>query len=225
MCFSATASFVTAGITGAIGLATITQPRAFRQAPLAAIPLLFSVQQAVEGMLWLTLADAGGSGLPSLLTYVYLSFALAFWPVFAPLSVWLIEQRPFRRAIMGACMLIGAGVALYFIVSVLNLPHVARIQDGHIVYLVNAATPFAVGGLYLFATGIALMLSSYRAVALMGAVVFGGSVVSYFLYSDAYVSVWCFFAAGSSVLLFLQFYWLGLANGVTAPDVGPAPTS
>jgi hypothetical protein len=135
--------------------------------------------------------------------------------LFAPLSVWLIEPQPARRSIMAACAAIGACVAIYFAVSVLNLPHVAQIEAGHIVYLVGATTPLSVGGFYLFATGIALLLSSYRVVALMGAVVFVGSVVSYFFYSNAYVSVWCFFAAASSILLFLHFYRQRAANGLS----------
>jgi hypothetical protein len=149
MCFSAEASFISAAITGVIGVVTITQPRTFREAPLAAIPLLFSVQQGVEGMLWLTLADTGPGVLSSLLTHVYLGFALAFWPVYAPVSAWLIEPQSARRGAMAACSLIGVGVALYFVFSVLTLPHTARIDGGHIVYTVGAAAPFSVGGISL----------------------------------------------------------------------------
>jgi hypothetical protein len=208
MCFSAEASFVSAAITGMIGLATIAQPRTLREVPIAAIPLLFSAQQAVEGTLWLTLPGAGEGLLSSLLTHVYLSFALAFWPVFAPLTAWLIEPQSDRRWAMAVCALVGVGVALYFVASVLMLPHTARIDGGHIVYTVGATAPFSVGGLYLFATGIALALSSYRPVALMGAIVFLGSVASYVFYHHAFVSVWCFFAAASSVLLLVHFYRL-----------------
>lgn len=208
MCFSADASFISAAITGVIGVATITQPRTIREMPLAAMPLLFSVQQAVEGILWLTLPAAGEGVLSSLLTHLYLGFALAFWPVYAPVSAWLIEPRSARRLAMAACLLVGVGVALYFVFSVLTLPHAARIDGGHIVYTVGVAAPFSVGGLYLFATGIALALSSYRPVALMGVIVFVGSVASYAFYYHAFVSVWCFFAAASSILLLVHFYRL-----------------
>jgi hypothetical protein len=217
MCFSASASFISAGITGAIGLATVTQVRTWREAPLAAMPLSFSAQQAIEGALWLTLPHGGDDGLSSALTHAYLGFALAFWPVFAPVAVWLIEREQMRRSIMAACAVIGVGVALHFVYSVLAQPHVAQVRGNHIVYLVNTTSPLSVGGLYLFATGIALMLSSYRAVALMGAIVFLGSIASFYFYYEAYVSVWCFFAAGSSILLFVHFYRQRLAHVRQSP--------
>ena len=55
MCFSASASFVTAAITGAIGIVTLTRVNEPRELPFAATPLLFALQQAVEGLLWLNL--------------------------------------------------------------------------------------------------------------------------------------------------------------------------
>ena len=54
-CFSATASFVTVGTTTAVGIACLSKVRQWRELPLASLPLIFAVQQAVEGCLWLTL--------------------------------------------------------------------------------------------------------------------------------------------------------------------------
>jgi hypothetical protein len=42
----------------------------------------------------------------------------------------------------------------------------------------------------------------------MGVIVFVGSVASYAFYYHAFVSVWCFFAAASSILLLVHFYRL-----------------
>ena len=54
MCFSATASF-SAGVV-LIGLGTLTLRAAShpRELLLAAIPLLFGMQQVIEGAIWLT---------------------------------------------------------------------------------------------------------------------------------------------------------------------------
>jgi UDP-N-acetylmuramyl pentapeptide phosphotransferase/UDP-N-acetylglucosamine-1-phosphate transferase len=49
------------------------------------------------------------------------------------------------------------------------------------------------------------MLSSHRAIALGGVVIFMGSVVSYWMYWNAFTSVWCFFAAITSALVILHF--------------------
>jgi hypothetical protein len=42
-------------------------------------------------------------------------------------------------------------------------------------------------------------------IAASGLVVFLGSVVSYWMYWNAFVSVWCFFAAIASGLIILHF--------------------
>jgi hypothetical protein len=85
MCFSATASFATAVVVGTIGIVAIALTAKPRELPLASIPLLLAVQQAAEGTLWLTLPVAPKSAVTSLMTNMYLFFALVFWPVFSPL--------------------------------------------------------------------------------------------------------------------------------------------
>jgi hypothetical protein len=66
-------------------------------------------------------------------------------------------------------------------------------------------TPVTVGLVYLLATTLALLLSSHRAVVLFGAIVFAGSLFAYFVYAEALVSVWCFFAAVGSVVIAVHF--------------------
>jgi hypothetical protein len=57
MCFSALASFTAAA--GLLGIGTVTVRRAgAARAAYAAIPLLFGIQQLLEGMLWLTFPTA-----------------------------------------------------------------------------------------------------------------------------------------------------------------------
>jgi len=51
MCFSATASFAVAGASGLAGAFTISRAKKLREVPLAAIPLVFAAQQAIEGSL------------------------------------------------------------------------------------------------------------------------------------------------------------------------------
>jgi len=54
MCFSATASFVAGTSLSAIGVATIRKAERRSELPFAMIPLLFGIQQLVEGIIWLT---------------------------------------------------------------------------------------------------------------------------------------------------------------------------
>ena len=202
MCFSATASFVACGATGAVGLVTIVRARGANELPLAAIPLLFSAQQGVEGLLWLTLPIAPGDPASSLLTNLFLLIAAVFWPVFGPFAVLLIEPEAFRRRLMGGCLAAGAGVAGYTLWHGLSSLPTASIVDGHIVYSGEPGLSYAIVFLYLMATGMAPLLSSRRIVSLFGAMVMLGTFVTYAFYWEAFISVWCFFAAlGSAVIL------------------------
>jgi len=49
------------------------------------------------------------------------------------------------------------------------------------------------------------MLSSWRTVAMPGAIVMAGCITAYILYWEAFASVWCFFAAGASVVILGHF--------------------
>lgn len=207
MCFSASASFVTAGITGVIGIAALARVSEPRELPLAATPLLFALQQGVEGLLWLDLPLAPGGSLATALTFLFLFFAEAFWPVYAPVAVWLIEPDRRRRLPMAVCIGLGTAVAFYLLWWILGHPRPATILDGHIVYGTDDRQPYSVGLAYLAATCLPPLLSSRRTVVVLGTIVLAGLVVAYAFYWEAFVSVWCFFAAAASVAILCHFEW------------------
>jgi len=205
MCFSATASFIAAGVTGVAGAVALTRTTERRDWPLAAVPLFFAAQQSVEGLLWLTLPVAPDGPEATGLTLVFLLFAEVFWPVYAPLAALLIEPERWRRRLMLACTVAGAGVGVWFLGWIISRPHSAAIVGSHIVYTTGQPQSDLVGFGYLAATGLALLLSSHRAVVALGVIVLAGSVAAYLLYWEAFVSVWCFFAAVASGIIVFYF--------------------
>lgn len=205
MCFSATASFVTAGVTGVAGLLAITRVTHKRELALAAMPLVFAMQQSIEGLLWLHLPQGAGDPAVRTLTLAFLFFAEPFWPVFAPLAALQVETDTRRRQVMLACAVLGACVSAYLLWSILTRVHGAVIEDGHIMYLNDHRSREAIGLAYLAATAVPFLVSSRRAIAAMGAVLLAGSVTAYIFYWNHYVSVWCFFAAAGSVVLLAHF--------------------
>jgi hypothetical protein len=206
MCFSATASFITASVTGAVGIAAILQAREAREIPLAAMPLFFAAQQFFEGALWLTLPEAPAGTLTSIATHAFLIFALVFWPIYAPAAALALEVEPQRRWAMTMILVLGIGVAAYFVLQLIRFPHIAQIEGGHISYGI-ANTPLSIGGAYLVATTLPLLLSSFGAVAVLGLLVLTGSIVTYAGYQESFISVWCFFAAAASVVIAGHFAW------------------
>lgn len=207
MCFSASASFVTAGITGTIGFVVLTRVTEPRELPLAVTPLFFAFQQGIEGLLWLDLPIAPDGSLARVLTFLYLVFAEAFWPLYAPMAVWLIEPNENRRLLVVVCLGVGAGVGAYLLWWVVGQPHLAIILDSHIVYRTEYQQPVAIRVAYLAATGLPLLLSSQRTIVVLGTIVLAGLLVAYLFYWEAFISVWCFFAAAASATILCHFEW------------------
>jgi hypothetical protein len=74
MCFSATASFSAAVVIGSVGIVTLRAAAVkhdYRILALAALPLLFALQQVVEGLLWLDLAAPEPGALRGVLVHAF----------------------------------------------------------------------------------------------------------------------------------------------------------
>ena len=111
MCFSATASFI-AGITLSVaGVAALKRTEAKTELPFAAIPLLFGIQQLIEGVIWLTFSY-DTPFLKQTLTYVYAGFSHVLWPIYVPLAVGILEAVRWRKRAIFAFGVAGVAVAL-----------------------------------------------------------------------------------------------------------------
>lgn len=205
MCFSATASFVTAGVTGIIGIASLMRASDRSQLLLAAVPVVFGTQQVIEGLLWLNLPMASDRAGVSTLTLLFLLFAEVFWPVYMPLAVLLIEPDARRRTLMLPWLALGAAVATYLAWGILARPLGASILGEHVVYVTDNKFSFAAGVAYVGVIAIPFVLSTQRIIGLFGTVVLAGWATAYFFYWEALVSVWCFFAAAASTVILLHF--------------------
>src|SRR5688572_15982016 len=84
MCFSAEASFVASACLGAAGIVSLKVNKEPGQVLLAVIPLIFSVQQLAEGMLWLSFSHPDFLVSRQFFTYSFLVFSLMVWPVWLP---------------------------------------------------------------------------------------------------------------------------------------------
>ncbi len=205
MCFSAEASFLAAAATGIAGVAALSRTDNRQQWPLAAMPLFFSAQQLIEGFLWRSLPPLPGDTEAALWSGLFLLFAMVFWPVYAPLSVWLIEPDAKRRQWMMISIGSGIIVSAYFIWSLRAVPQLASIDSGHIVYSGDPDMPSIFRLMYPVATCGAAAFSSFRTIRLLGLILIVSSLIAYAVYWHAFASVWCYFAAAASCVIVLQF--------------------
>ncbi|HET9434051.1 MAG TPA: DUF6629 family protein [Chitinophagaceae bacterium] len=99
MCFSAGASFGAAAVLSIVGAVAIIKARTVPEGMFAAIPFIFSIQQVAEGMLWLSFNNDDIPGR-SFFTYVFLVFAIIFWPIWIPLTTCFLEKDETRKKIL-----------------------------------------------------------------------------------------------------------------------------
>jgi len=200
-------------VLGTIGVIAVVKAKTNPQRLFATIPLIFAVQQATEGILWLTLKDPSLATWQPLLTHIYLVFAMAVWPLWVPLTIRLLEKDARRKKTMNVLVTIGAIVAV-IVVLVLSLYPVEVMTpvclscpfsatpslNQHLHYrftfppipkgLISAFTM-----LYILATIITPFISSIKKMKWLGFVFLATYMFAVILYNGFVISVWCFFAA------------------------------
>ena len=211
MCFSATASFVAGSTLSAIGVAAIREAKDRRDVPFAMIPLLFGVQQLIEGALWLTFAHEAPQ-LQRMTTYGYSIFSHVLWPIYVPFAFRFLETVPWRRTAMLWFQIAGLAVGLYLLYFLVTAPVVATVIEGHIVYESPHFYILAVMALYLASTCVTGFFSAHKFVRLFGVLALLSFLLSWVAYARALVSVWCFFAAILSLLIFLHLRYRQLGG-------------
>jgi hypothetical protein len=222
MCFSATASFGASAVIGVIG---VSKAKTKPQQLFATIPLIFAFQQLAEGLLWLSLKNADMASWQSLLTYLYLVFAMSVWPLCVPLTIRLLEKDVRSKKLMNVLVGIGAlvGICAVLVLSLypvramtpvcLSCPFSSTsFLNQHLHYEFsfpsvpkNLIVAFNV--LYIMATIITPFISGIKKMKWLGI----GALVSYLFavifYNGFVLSVWCFFAA----LLSFVVLWIILS--------------
>lgn len=176
---------------------------------MAAFPLLFGIQQWLEGMVWLTL-ESGGDVRPYALGFLFFAFFL--WPFWVPLATWQLESVARRRAWLAWITLLGLlfGALLYLPLVLDGSRMQAMIVQHSIAYPARMITDELVPrpvccALYVMLTSLPLLFSSMRALRPLGILVLISTLVSLYFFRYAFVSVWCLFAALLSLYL-LHFF-------------------
>ena len=207
MCFSATGSFAVAGLILAVGAATIDRNVHPPLRMFAAIPVLFAAQQVAEGTVWLS-RDGALPGLVQVLAvYVFLGVALAIWPVWMPLSLWMAERDPRRRRTLGALLGLGVMVSIAALFVLTRWQPTATVEGHSIRYHFAGTSDTWIKALllvaYTLATVAPLYVSTVRLTRVIGAALMVSLIASILIQRNVLTSVWCFFAAIVSVLFFL----------------------
>ncbi len=202
MCYSAEASFASAAVLGAGGIWTLSRQLEPAERPLARIPLLFAVQQFVEGLVWVGVVN-DEPVLTLVFSHVFAFFALFLWPIYVPLAVLRVEPSDGRRRIQEALFVVGLCVAVFLSGSLVRHPLATDLTDGHLAYHMSLPMLYESLGLYFVAVS-APCFSSFGYLRVFGALLLVALAGSLWAHAEEFVSLWCFFAALLSVLILLH---------------------
>jgi hypothetical protein len=204
MCFSAVASFGAGSVLCVAGVITTQKVQSKVQLAFAAIPFLFGLQQFTEGFVWLSLTHQQYAHWQQTATHAFLFFAQALWPVWIPFAALLFEDKqPEKNRIF--CFFI-----LGFLLSVTEIFYLsthhteARIYGHHIEYLNTYPKPFIIISMVVYGitTLIPCFISSFKKMRWFAIILASSLLFTNFFYKAWLLSVWCFFAALLSIIIY-----------------------
>lgn len=200
MCFSEQASFTAAAV---LTLISVFSFKAVRNNPkyyaLASIPLFFGLQQAAEGVQWLQFKGHWGTlEEASLARNIYVFFAFCFWPAWIPISFYSAESETKSKKWLLLLSLAGSAFALYMAAHAfpsISVPHERSIYyETAIVY--NALYP------YIILVTLPWFFSTLPKMTIIGILFTFALFLAAYIYQATFLSVWCFFAALVSLLIY-----------------------
>lgn len=223
MCFSAVASYSAAAALIPIGTAAITittKKKQYSWIPVAAMPLLFGIQQFIEGKVWNGM-DSGDIDSAKLWALGFLFFSHALWPAYSPFMVWNLEKKEVRKKIALAIMILGI-----FLGAISYIPFIFE-PERYLPTVINCRLDYATSvllgqlptrGIYLIVVLGCFFVSSRKEIVRYGAMIAVSIVVTFAFWKFAFVSVWCFWAAlVSSYLLYVLYKLPSLAQSSESP--------
>lgn len=210
MCFSATSSFIASGVIGAIGIATLRHVREPRALLFAAVPMLFAVHQFTEGWVWLGLEGHIGKVGFDHVAFLFMLYAQGILPLLMPAAVALMEPPGWRRTAILGLTGIGALVCAWDVTGLVFLPSRCFVEQYSIAYRNPMTGNMWISYLYILATCGALLLSTHRVVRWYGVLNVIALTIAEIVKEYAFASVWCFYAAIMSVMIYWQFKRLNI---------------
>lgn len=214
MCFSPEASLIASAFLAVMSIVSyrkvlLQNSQVAAKLGLVLVTAGFAAQQFCEGLVWLSLLHPELAALKNFATYGFIFFAFIFWPVYIPICMYRLEQHIFLRKLLKLAGIIGFGTGAILLDRIVFFGVTAQIGGCHIMYNSQIAQfslllTWVVMGAYLIATVGAMLISSFPGMRVVGVVIGCTYLAAYLFYLNYLISVWCFFAATSSMLI----YWL-----------------
>lgn len=203
MCFSAGASFAVGAGLLVPGIYTIKRAESPGMLAFACTPIVFSFHQIAEGFLWLSLQNPDFASWYKPALYGYSFISQPIWPIWAPITMWLMETDKSRKKILHYFLLLGGAASLYMFYCLITYNISAIAENGHIRYYRDFPHLNIMRPLNFVTIAVTPFLSTLRFTKLLAGAMMASLILTYIFYKDYLISVWCFFAAILSLLIIL----------------------
>lgn len=203
MCFSPEVSFTASVLLVTAGIATLRNTSSTSQFFLAAIPLLFGIQQFSEGLIWLHFKHQIGSESFFINSqHIFLTFIFLIWPIWIPFSFFLIENIPWRRSLLFINLFIGIILSLFYFFFAQREEISVQIVNQSIQYLGKIPNYSLLTFLYPVVVLSPIFFTSLKNAWIFGLLGAFAYVLSDYFYQSSFISVWCFFSALVSLSIY-----------------------
>jgi hypothetical protein len=200
VCFSVEADLVAGALVLPVGVLALREVRHRRELPFALLPLLFGLHQLVEAVVWAGADGDVSAHVQDAAALVYLLVAMPLLPVLVPVAVLLLEPRG-ARARVAPFVALGAVVAAYFTYVVLDGPIRVTAHPHGLAYETGLDHGATWAVLYIVAVIGPSVLSGYPSIVAFGLLNLVGLSVVALGYRESFASLWCVWAALTSVLI------------------------
>jgi hypothetical protein len=200
MCFSTTADIVAGSVLAPVAVVSLRSARAPRELPFAALPAVFALHQLIESLVWAGDDGDVSAGLAHAAAVAYAAIAFPLLPLLFPVAVVLIEPRAARRTALPFVAL-GAVVSGYLGFAMATHGVQVTAHAHALSYDIGADNGGFWAVLYVVAVIGPALLSRSPSIRAFGAVNLVGLTVVALAYAEAFASLWCIYAAITSVLV------------------------
>ncbi|MDR3665106.1 MAG: hypothetical protein P4L86_32765 [Mycobacterium sp.] len=203
MCFSATADLVVGVALLPVAALALREVKHWREVPFALLPTVFAVHQFIEAAIWAGQGGNVSAGVAHFAILAYLVIALPLLPTYIPLSVLLLEPHGARLRVAPFVLL--GGVVSTYLAFVLVTDPVWAIPHPHcLAYQTGVQNELVWAVLYVVAVIGPALMSGYPSIVAFGVFNLVGLLVVAELYFQAFASLWCIYAAVTSVLVLVH---------------------
>lgn len=212
MCFSASVSFITSAMIFSAGLyAVVKSMKSNRDyIPLSLIPILFSIQQVSEGIIWTTMATTHVT-LLHVGSLLYMFFAFLLWPAYFPFCLYCIEPNVLRKRILFGLTILGFILGIIIYIPLLMHEVTVNVTLTHKSLAYSMAITVYSQLFYTISYAFIMLFSSFfcsiKEIKQFGVLLLISFLISTLWFMHAFSSTWCYFSSILSLyIVFIMFY-------------------